>query len=404
MFRIIILLLVFIFPVIKASDNPNVLPESVYPYWPSYQYLGIEDLDTIHAQKWINEDNVRMGWDWSFPDFVDPSPRSLVGLQRNLNVFFTHEKTARTYSVPGYFAADGNAGETSATSGNTWKVHFAPPERGKWNYLVDFRKGAWIAVSERENSGESAGFMDGAAGTFIIEESDKTGRDNRAKGMLLYDGTRYLKYAETGKPMLKVGPDAPENFLAYEDFDGNFHNDGHKDHLVKNWEPHLNDWKQGDPTWKNGKGKAIIGAVNYLASEGMNAFSFLTMNIGGDDQNVFPFIDYEIHDRFDCSKLDQWEVVFEHADQLGMFLHFKLMEQENQGLLDNGAIGAYTKLYYREMIARFGHHLALNWNIGEETGDWAGKHRTPPLNTTQRLAAAEYFYDHDPYHHHVVIH
>lgn len=86
MFRIIILLLVFIFPVIKASDNPNVLPESVYPYWPSYQYLGIEDLDTIHAQKWINEDNVRMGWDWSFPDFVDPSPRSLVGLQRNLNV------------------------------------------------------------------------------------------------------------------------------------------------------------------------------------------------------------------------------------------------------------------------------------------------------------------------------
>jgi len=55
-------------------------------------------------------------------------------------------------------------------------------------------------------------------------------------------------------------------------------------------------------------------------------------------------------------------------------------------------------------MARFGHHLALNWNIGEESGDWAGNHKTPPMNTTQRLAAAEYFYQNDPYNHHVVIH
>lgn len=80
------------------------------------------------------------------------------------------------------------------------------------------------------------------------------------------------------------------------------------------------------------------------------------------------------------------------------------MEQENQGLLDNGAIGANMKVYYREMIARFGHHLALNWNIGEETGDWAKTHKTPPLNSVQRLAAARYFYESDPYRHHVVIH
>lgn len=321
-----------------------------------------------------------------------------------LDVLFTHEGSGKTCKVPGYFAADGEAAETSATSGNKWRVHFAPSETGKWLYKAVFRKGNWIAVSDRKNSGESAGFMDGAEGSFKVEVSDKTGRDNRAKGMLLYDGTRYLKYAETGKPMLKAGADAPENFLAYEDFDGTFKNDGHKDNLVKTWEPHLKDWKEGDPTWKNGKGKAIIGAVNYLASKGLNAFSFLTMNIGGDDQNVFPYVDYETYDRFDCSKLDQWELVFLHGDKLGMFLHFKLMEQENQGLLDNGAIGAYTKLYYREMMARFGHHLAINWNIGEETGDWARNHKTPPLNTTQRLAAAAYFHNHDPYHHHIVIH
>jgi len=320
------------------------------------------------------------------------------------DVYFTHKESGKALKVPGYFAADGNAGETSATGGNKWRVHFAPDQTGTWSYKVDFRVGNWLAVSELKNAGESAGFMDGAEGSFEVAKSDKTGRDNRAKGRLQYDGTRYLKFAETGKPMLKVGPDSPENFLAYADFDGTFHNDGHKDDLVKTWEAHLKDWKEGDPTWRNGKGKSIIGAVNYLASKGMNVFSFLTLNIEGDDQNVFPFVDYYTHDRFDCSKLDQWEVVFNYADNEGFFLHFKLLEQECQGLLDNGAIGAKTKLYYREMMARFGHHLTLNWNIGEESGDWAKNHRTPPMNTTQRLAAAEYFYQNDPYHHHIVIH
>ena len=320
------------------------------------------------------------------------------------NVTFTHKLSGKSYKVPGYFAADGNADETSATSGNKWRVHFAPSETGEWNYQVDFRKGDYAAISYKKNKGESGGFMDTSEGKFTIADTDKSGRDLRGKGMLLYDGTRYLKFAETGKPMLKVGPDAPENFLAYVDFDGNFQNDGHKDNLVKNWEPHLKDWKGGDPTWQNGKGKAIIGAVNYLASKGMNVFSFLTLNIAGDDQNVFPFVDYDTFDRFDCSKLDQWEVIFEHADKLGMFLHFKTLEAENQGLLDNGAIGANTKLYYRELMARFGHHLALNWNIGEEIGDWMKKCPTAPMDTPQRLAAAEYFYQNDPYRHHVVIH
>jgi len=320
------------------------------------------------------------------------------------DVYFTHNESGKTLKVPGYFAADGNAGETSANSGNKWRVHFAPEETGTWTFKVDFRTGSWQAVSERKDSGKSAGFFDGAEGSFVVEKSDKTGRDNSAKGRLKYDGTRYLKYAETGLPMLKVGPDSPENFLAYADFDGTFHNDGHKDNLVKTWEAHLKDWKEGDPTWKNGKGKAIIGAVNYLASKGMNVFSFLTLNIKGDDQNVFPFVDYDTYDRYDCSKLDQWEVVFDYADKKGMFLHFKLLEQECQGLLDNGAIGANTRLFYREILARFGHHLALNWNIGEESGDWAKDHQTPPMNTTQRLAAAEWFHQNDPYKHHIVIH
>ncbi|MCV9389287.1 DUF5060 domain-containing protein [Reichenbachiella ulvae] len=321
-----------------------------------------------------------------------------------LNVNFTHSESGKSYMVPGYFAADGDAANSSATSGQVWRVHFAPDEVGVWAYEVQFRKGKWVAVSDRDTPGVSGEFMDGAKGQFMIEASDKTGRDFRAKGRLDYVGGQYLQFQETKDYFLKQGPDAPENFLSYVDFDGTFHNDGHKDHLVKKWEAHLVDWKEGDPTWQGGKGKAIIGAMNYLAEKKLNSVSFLTMNIVGDDQNVFPYVDYDTYDRFDVSKLDQWEILFEHADRLGLFLHFKTMEMENQGLLDHGGVGAYTKLYYRELIARYSHHLALNWNMCEENGDWVKNHKTPPQFKYERLSMAGYFHDHDPYQHHIVIH
>ena len=44
--------------------------------------------------------------------------------------------------------------------------------------------------------------------------------DLRAHGRLQYVGGHYLQFAETGKYFLKQGPDAPENMLNYEDFDG----------------------------------------------------------------------------------------------------------------------------------------------------------------------------------------
>lgn len=321
-----------------------------------------------------------------------------------LTVTFQHSRTRKTYVVPGYFAADGDAANTGAASGNKWRVHFTPDELGEWQYSVDFRKGNWVAVSDRAKPGESGGRMDGISGVFPVGASDKTGRDFRSRGRLQYVGKHYLKFAANGEYFLKVGVDAPENFLAYADFDGTFHDDGHKDELVKTWEAHEQDWSAGDPTWQTGKGKGIIGALNYLASEGLNAVSFLTLNIKGDDRNVFPYVDYNTYDRFDVSKLDQWNIVFTHAQQKGLFLHFKTQEAENQGLLDNGGVGALRKLYYRELIARFGHHLALNWNLGEENGDWVKNHKTPPQFKWQRRSMAEYFHNHDPYQHHIVIH
>lgn len=315
----------------------------------------------------------------------DPNPF----MDYRLNVTFTQGD--RSYVVPGYFAADGDAANSGADSGNKWRVHFAPDAEGSWAYTASFRTGNNVAISDNASAGQATAF-DGANGTFEVGPTDKSGRDNRAQGRLQYAGERYLRYAETGDYFLKIGADAPENLLAYEDFD-NTPNNGNR---RKSWAPHADDWNTGDPSWAGGKGTELIGAINYLAEAGQNAFSFLTMNINGDDKNVFPYISDSNSDRLrmDCSKLDQWEILFEHADQLGMYLHFKTQETENDQLLDGGSLGNQRKLYYRELIARFAHHLALNWNIGEENTN----------TNAQRKAFAEYFHDHDPYQHHIVIH
>ncbi|MEM7368625.1 MAG: DUF5060 domain-containing protein [Bacteroidota bacterium] len=323
-------------------------------------------------------------------------------LNYRLLVRFT--QSTSSYEVPGYYAADGDAANSSANSGNKWKVHFSPDKIGEWTYSVSFRKAPDIAVNDDHEAGVAAGFMDGQTGSFVIHASDKSGSDFRAKGRLKYVGSHYLQFAGTGDYFLKTGVDAPENALAYADFDGDFHNDGIKDNLVKSWEPHLKDWQEGDPSWQGDKGKALIGGLNYLASEGLNAWSFLTYSAYGDDHNVYPYTTYEEKYRFDVSKLDQWNILFTHAQQLGIFLHFKTQEAENQGVLDSGRVAVQRRLYYRELIARFGHHLALNWNLGEENGKWLKKHPTPFQTTEDRRLMTQYFYKHDPYHHHIVIH
>lgn len=311
-----------------------------------------------------------------------------------LEMAFSGPSGQHYYEVPGYYAADGNAAETGADSGHQWQVHFVPDQAGQWTYRVSFRTGNDVALSDDPDAGLPVPGVDGQTGTFEIEPTDKTAPDFRARGLLCYRGKHYLQFAGTNDYFLKCGTDAPENLLAYADFDGPFKSDGVKDELIKTWTPHVKDWRDGDPTWQNGKGKGLIGALNYLASKDLNAVSFLTMNIEGDDRNVFPYTDYNERMRLDVSRLAQWEIVFEHADRLGLFLHFKTQETENDQLLDGGELGRQRKLYYRELIARFGHHLALNWNLGEEN-----------TNTTEQVKQfCTYFDRHDPYHHPVVLH
>ncbi len=333
----------------------------------------------------------------------DPNPF----LDYRLMVTFTHEETGAEVTVPGYFAADGNAGETGATSGNKWRAFFTPHETGQWHYSISFRSGDEIALDLNPGVGDPV-FSDGLKGQLSIAETNKSGRDFRGKGVLRYVGERYLKF-DDGTWFVKAGADSPENLLAYGDFDdtisllarGQEREGEAPTSPLHHYASHEQDWNPGDPAWKEGQGKGLIGALNYLAGTGVNVFSFLTMNVEGDGQDVWPWTAPDVRDRYDVSKLAQWEVVFSHADSLGLFLHFKTQETENDLLMDGGDLGVERKLYYRELIARFGHHLALNWNLGEENDIWE-ELDDPTLERVKAYIA--YIHSLDAYNHPVVIH
>ena len=345
-------------------------------------------------------------WDKCTLTFEGPGTSELDSinpfLDYRLEVTFIHSN--HTFTVPGFYAADGNAAESSASSGNIWKVHFRPDLEGSWEYSVSFRTGKDIAVSTDPMAGEPIS-PDGTTGSIQVLPG-KTNQDGR----LTYIGLRYQQYKGSGKYFLKGGADSPENFLGYIDFDGTYKqsiNDDRKGEAqntedLHKYEAHQKHWKDGDPTWKNGKGKGIIGALNYLSGKGMNVVYFLTMNIDGDGKDVFPYTSYEERMRFDCSKLDQWEIIFDHMDHLGIMLHVVTQETENELLLDGGDLGIERKLYYRELIARYAHHLGVTWNMGEENGP---AHWTPLGQTIeQREQMISYFNDNDPYQNLVVIH
>ena len=329
-----------------------------------------------------------------------------------MTVTFAHESGSPTYRVPGYFAADGDAANSSATSGNQWRAHLAPDKAGRWTYRISFVSGTGVALAA---SGQAVAPFDGRTGTFQVAASDKKYPDLRASGRLQYTGKHYLQSAGTGDYFLKLGADSPETLLAYTDFDGTV---ARKPQVpLHTFAPHVQDWRAGDPTWKGGKGKGLIGAINYLASKDVNSISFLPYNAGGDGDNVWPFVERDDKLHYDVSKLDQWQVVFEHAQQRGLYLHFKLQENEIDDnvrgnpndkarggtanaepvreSLDGGDLGQERRLYVRELVARFGYVLALNWNIGEENTQ----------SSEQQLAMAMNLRDTDPYGgHHIVVH
>ena len=319
----------------------------------------------------------------------DPNPF----LDCRLQVAFT-SPSGKTHNVPGFFDGDGHGGGT----GDVWRVRFSPDEAGPWRFTTSFRIGREVAVSLDAATGEAAAF-DGQSGVFDVELRDTEAPGYLKWGRLGYVGEHYLKFKD-GPYWIRGGTDSPENLLAYAGFD-----DTTPSHRYLS---HVEDWRPGDPDWGEGKGRAIVGALNYLAAKHVNSIYFLTMNVGGDGNDVWPWVRVAVpkgspkndNVHYDISKLRQWETVFGHAQRNGIFLHFVFNEAEapNKRELDNGELGTERRLYYREIIARFGHHLALEWNLCEEYNIGLD------LGTERIGAFADYVQAVDPYDHPITVH
>ena len=324
-----------------------------------------------------------------------------------LDVTFTHSGTGTKVTVPGFFAADGTAADSGATSGNIWRVNFNAPIEGKWSYEASFRTGNDIAANLQANAGRSAGSFDGETGSLSIGKSDKSSDDFRGKGMILQDdGTHYLQHQGDGDYFVRGGPGVPENFLAYGGIDNT---PGTHDFAT-----HLDDFESGSPTWAGGKGKGIIGAIDYLADQGQNSLYVMLLTAAGDGKDVWPWattdgdeiptdkanLSPQITSVYDVSKLAQWDIVFDHMDEKGIYRNLFLQEEENDQLLNGGTDADGTSLsverliYLREMVARFGHGNGVQWNIGEENTNSAA----------ERVDMAEWLKAVDPYDHVVAMH
>ncbi len=300
----------------------------------------------------------------------DDSPNPFLDFR--LTVDFKAPSGA-TYRVPGFFAGDGSGG----ASGDQWQVRFSADEVGEWLYVAHFDAGSNIAINLNLATGLATSF-DMTSGTFTISERAADAPGFLSQGRLQYVGEHYLKSAEGGF-WIKGGTGSPENMLGYAGFD-NTVDQGHygsgMTHGVHRFSAHIDDWNEGDPLWLgnnsygNVDSKGIIGALNYLASQDVNSISVMPLNLGGDGQETYPFTqafdDHFSKTHYDLSKLAQWNQFFGHAQRQAMQVQFIFADDgENISWLDQGSLDIERKLFYREMMARYGYLLGVKWNLGE---------------------------------------
>jgi len=160
-----------------------------------------------------------------------------------LMVKFSHPDSKTAMFVRGFYAADGNAANTSANSGNIWQARFAPNRTGVWNYSASLHHGKDIAIGSGSDSASTIE-LPNSKGSFLVGVNQTEGSDFRSRNRIVADKNGYFRHENT------------ENLLAYADFDGTFriqasNEDGEAstDDQIHRYETHVADWTDGDPTW-----------------------------------------------------------------------------------------------------------------------------------------------------------
>ncbi len=227
------------------------------------------------------------------------------------DVMFT-APDGRAFLVPGFYDGDGRGG----MDGDVWKVRFSADQNGTWS---------WYTQSPEPK-------LNGLGGKILVVDPPVDAPDLYRLGRLEYVGERYLKFREGGY-WIKAGADEPENWLGDA-----FGRD--------NWE-------------------AKKRQIDYLASVGVNSVYVMTHNLGGDGNDVWPWVGATAEeakrgaDRFDIVRLAKWRDFFEYIEQKGLVIHLVLED-------DSAWTGYDHARYYREIIARFGDLPAVYFNFCEE--------------------------------------
>jgi len=278
---------------------------------------------------------------------VDLAGPSSVGLSETANPFLlevtaTFSGPGGTFAVPAFYAGDGAGG----LDGDIWRARFAANVIGDWT----------LSTSSTDP------LLDGYSATFQVTDTVaceplEPGElpDFACTGRLLYAEDYYLQFAD-GTFWLKGGVDDPEDFLA-----------------------------PGQTAGFATKQEAI----QYLADERLNSLYFMTDNTGGDRDNVWPWVTKRDSEHFDVAKLDGWDLILDDLQAHGIMLHLVL---EN----DSGWTGFNRDLYYRQMVARFGHYNGLIWNLSEEYNE--------NYTADQMKAFSQLLSDLDAYDHPLTVH
>jgi hypothetical protein len=280
----------------------------------------------------------------SGPDLIGmgtPNPFLTV-----VNVVFTGPQ-GQEVVIPGFYDGDGVGG----MDGNIWKVRFSPDAVGVWTFT---------SVSVQPS-------LDGQSGAIeVFSPSGCTAYnpgglpDFSCMGRLKYADTHYLRFSN-GDFWVKGGIDDPENFLGTA----------------------YGDWE------------AKKVAIDFLSSMGVNSIYVMTNTISGDSNDTWPWVGESTQeamansDRFDLAKLLLWEDFFAYVESKGLVLHLVLND-------DSAWNGYIHDLYFREMVARFGYHPSIIWNIGEEANEI--------YTDSEQIALAATIKALDPYDHPVTVH
>ena len=111
-----------------------------------------------------------------------------------------------------------------------------------------------------------------------------------------------------------------------------------------------------------------IEILKYLTQCGINSISCTTLQLLDKDHGVWPFIDLKRSSYYDIQKLATWETLFAKMDNLGLAIEIKTNPDQTDASNNPVLSKRQRRLYYKELVARFGHHLGISWHINSKRG------------------------------------